>query len=164
MMAHPSIHHILPSQQPTKSGLAWVLSLLQRLHQDLETWKESTRGSRRDFQVARWLKKPPLTTGSPVSHPDHAGSIPRLGRSPGGGNSHHSSFLAWRISRTQEPGGLQSGGSQSEVRRSTWAHAQHARAHAYAGPRPSFPSLFSIFWQGSSASICIAAKGYTLLA
>ena len=38
------------------------------------------------------------------------GSIPRLGRSPGEGNSYHSSILAWRISWTGEPGELQSRG------------------------------------------------------
>ena len=35
------------------------------------------------------------------------GSIPRLGRFPGGGNGNHSSILAWRIPRREEPGGLQ---------------------------------------------------------
>ena len=34
------------------------------------------------------------------------------GRSPGGGNATHSSILAWKISWTEEPGGLQSKGSQ----------------------------------------------------
>ena len=37
-----------------------------------------------------------------------AGSIPGLGSSPGGRKATHSSILAWRISRTEEPGGLQS--------------------------------------------------------
>ena len=41
-----------------------------------------------------------------------AGSIPGLGRSPGGANTTHSSILAWRISWTEEPGGLQSMGLQ----------------------------------------------------
>ena len=40
------------------------------------------------------------------------GPIPRLGRSPGGGVATHSSILAWRISWTEEPGGLQSMVSQ----------------------------------------------------
>ena len=39
------------------------------------------------------------------------GSIPGLGRSPGEGNG-PSSILAWRIPWTEEPGGLQSMGSQ----------------------------------------------------
>ena len=36
--------------------------------------------------------------------------IPGLGRSPGGG--HGNSLLVWRIPWTEEPGGLQSMGSQ----------------------------------------------------
>ena len=52
------------------------------------------------------------------------GLIPGSGRFPGGGNSTllqyslekamapHSSILAWKIPRTEEPGGLQSMGSQ----------------------------------------------------
>ena len=43
-----------------------------------------------------------------------AGLIPGSGRSPGEGNS-YSSILAWRIPRTEEPGGLQSMGSQRVV-------------------------------------------------
>ena len=41
-----------------------------------------------------------------------AGLIPGSGRSPGGGMATHSSILAWKISQTEEPGGLQSLGSQ----------------------------------------------------
>ena len=40
------------------------------------------------------------------------GSIPGLGRSLGEGMATHSSTLAWRIPWTEEPGGLQSMGSQ----------------------------------------------------
>ena len=36
------------------------------------------------------------------------GSIPGLGRSPGGGNGNPLQFLAWKILWTEEPGGLQS--------------------------------------------------------
>ena len=38
--------------------------------------------------------------------------IPGMGRYPGEGNAYHSSILAWRIPRTEEPGGLQSMGLQ----------------------------------------------------
>ena len=41
-----------------------------------------------------------------------AGSIPELGRSPGEGIATHSSILVWTIPWTEEPGGLQSMGSQ----------------------------------------------------
>ena len=40
------------------------------------------------------------------------GSIPGSGRSPGEGNGAHSSILAWRIPRTEEPGELWSKASQ----------------------------------------------------
>ena len=40
------------------------------------------------------------------------GSIPGSGRSPEEGMTIHSSILAWRIPWTEEPGGLQSMGSQ----------------------------------------------------
>ena len=43
------------------------------------------------------------------------GSIPGSGGSPGGGNGTHSSILSWEIPRTEEPGGLQSMGSQSQT-------------------------------------------------
>ena len=40
------------------------------------------------------------------------GSIPGPGRSPGGGNGNPLQYLAWNIPWTEEPGGLQSIGSQ----------------------------------------------------
>ena len=40
------------------------------------------------------------------------GSIPGLGRSPEGGSGNPLRILAWRIPRTEEPGRLQSIGSQ----------------------------------------------------
>ena len=43
------------------------------------------------------------------------GSIPGLGRAPGEGNPAHSSILTWRIPWTEEPGGLQSMGSQRVI-------------------------------------------------
>ena len=44
------------------------------------------------------------------------GSIPGLGRSPGEGVATHLSIVAWRIPWTEEPGGLQSLGLQSQTR------------------------------------------------
>ena len=41
-----------------------------------------------------------------------AGSIPASGRSTGEGRATHSSILVWKIPWTEEPGGLQSIGSQ----------------------------------------------------
>ena len=49
--------------------------------------------------------------------------IPGSGRSPGGGNATHSSILAWRIPWTEEPGELQSKGSQNSwTQLSDWVH------------------------------------------
>ena len=55
-----------------------------------------------------------MVKNSPANMGDKrdAGSIPGLGRYPGGGHGKHSSILAWRIPSTEEPGRLQSIGSQ----------------------------------------------------
>ena len=45
------------------------------------------------------------------------GSISGLGRFPGEGNGNPPSILAQGIPRTEEPGGLQSMGSQMKIRR-----------------------------------------------
>ena len=42
------------------------------------------------------------------------GSILGLERSPGRGHDNHSSILIWRISWTEDPGGLQSKGSHRD--------------------------------------------------
>ena len=55
--------------------------------------------------VAQTVKESVCNTGD-------LGLIPGSGRSPGNGTATHSSILAWRIPWTQEPGGLQSMGSQ----------------------------------------------------
>ena len=54
-------------------------------------------------QVAQWIKKLLVSAGDTGD----LGSIPGLGRSPGGGRGNHSSILTWRIPWTEEPGGLQ---------------------------------------------------------
>ena len=43
-------------------------------------------------------------------------SVPVLGRSPGEGNGNSPSIFAQGIPRTEEPGGLQSMGSQMKIR------------------------------------------------
>ena len=54
------------------------------------------------------VKNPPANAGDTRD----VGSSPWAGRSPGGENGNHSSILAWKIPWTEEPGGLQSMGSQ----------------------------------------------------
>ena len=53
-----------------------------------------------------------------------AGSIPGLGRSPGGGNDKHSSTPAWRISWPEEPGELHTVRGASKELDAT-EHTQH---------------------------------------
>ena len=50
-------------------------------------------------QVALVIKNPPANVGDIRE----VGSVPGLGRSPGGGHATHSSILAWRIPWTEEP-------------------------------------------------------------
>ena len=57
------------------------------------------------FLVAQTVKASVYNGGDP-------GSSPGLGRSPGEGNGIHSSTIAWKIPWTEEPGKLQSMGSQ----------------------------------------------------
>ena len=57
----------------------------------------------RAFQAALVVKNPPANAGD-------MGSIPGLGRYPGGGMAILSCILAWEIPGTAEPGGLQSMG------------------------------------------------------
>ena len=53
-----------------------------------------------------------LPTNANAGDVRDTGLIPGLGRSPGEGNGNPLQFLAWRIPWTEEPGGLQSIGSQ----------------------------------------------------
>ena len=59
-------------------------------------------------QVVLVVKNPPANAGDMRD----MGSVPGLRRSPGEGHGTHSSILAWRIPWTEEPGRLQSIGSQ----------------------------------------------------
>ena len=63
------------------------------------------------LQVALVVKNPPADAGDARD----MRLISWSGRSPEGGNVNHSSILAWRIPWTEEPGGLQSIVSQSQI-------------------------------------------------
>ena len=54
------------------------------------------------------VKNPPANAG----HVRDGASLPGMGRCPGGGPINSWRTLSWRIPRTEEPGGLQSMGSQ----------------------------------------------------
>ena len=57
------------------------------------------------------VKNPPASAGDRRD----TGLISQSGRFPGGGHGNPLSILAWRISWTEEPGELQSIGSQSQT-------------------------------------------------
>ena len=57
------------------------------------------------------VKNPPANEGDSGD----VGSIPGLGRSLEEERATHSSIFAWKIPRTEEPGRLQSMGSQSQA-------------------------------------------------
>ena len=63
--------------------------------------------SYRAAQVALVVKNPPANAGDAKD----AGTIPELGRSPGGGHGHPLQYLAWEIPWSEVPGGLQLLGS-----------------------------------------------------
>ena len=53
-----------------------------------------------------------------------SGLIPRSGRCPGGGNGNSLQYSCLGNSRTEEPGGLQSTGSQSDMTEHTCARTE----------------------------------------
>ena len=80
------------------------------------------------------------------------GLIPGLGRSPGGGNATHSSILAWRISWTEEPGGLQTTGLQRVGHH--WAHTQPpSDCERVAPPQQWTPHLWAFSWEPMAVPI-----------
>ena len=87
--------------------------------------------------LPRWLviKNPPANSGDIRD----TGSIPGLGRSPGG-MATHSSILAWRLPQTEKPGGLQSIGSQRV--RPNWSNL--ACTHTVLFQRPYLPSKYLV--------------------
>ena len=86
-----------------KSNLAENCSRVGKLFWFTEGW-----GTRNTRWYGTEVKNPPADAGDWRD----LGSIPGPGRLPGGGNDNAPSISAWRIPWTEEPGGLQSMGSQ----------------------------------------------------
>ena len=73
----------------------------------MSTYRVSlARGERGDFPGGAVVKNLPANAGD-------AGSIPGLGRSPGGERTTHSSILTWKFPCIENSGRLQSLGLQS---------------------------------------------------
>ena len=64
-----------------------------------------------NFPGGSVVKNLPANAG----HAGDAGSIPRSGRSPGGGSGNSLQYSCWKHPRTEEPGRLQSLVSQSNI-------------------------------------------------
>ena len=85
----------------------------------LQSWTQLS--NRADMHVNSFKRRVLSFTGASLEaqavkksacHVGDLGLIPGLGRSPGEGHSNPLWYLAWRIPRTEEPGGSQSTGSQ----------------------------------------------------
>ena len=96
-----SAHSLLTGITQVDFPLSFQHHLALDAHYSLLNTHLYSRGA---SQVALVVKNPPANTGSLRE--------PGSGRSPGGGLATHSSILFWRIPWAEEPGGLQSIGSQ----------------------------------------------------
>ena len=94
------------------------------------------------------------------------GSIPGLGKSPGGGNGNPTSIHAWKIPRTEEPGGYSPWGLK-ELDTTEHAH-MHAKIPLRASPLIRLTILCFKCWKcsreqnKSQQSLCIRAAPTSL--
>ena len=91
-------------------------------------------------QVALVVKNPSANAGDIRD----AGSIPRWGRSPGGGHGSPLSILAWRIPWTEEPGRLQS--MELQRVRHNWSDLVRIHRHTWC------LSPQSLDWRGQEGA------------
>ena len=82
-------------------------------------------------KMALVVKNLPAKAGDP----GETDLIPGLGRSPGGGHGNPLQDSCWRIPWTEEPGGLQSMGSQSQTR------LKRLSTHTHKAPHSKFSSV-----------------------
>ena len=79
--------------------------------------------------VAHWASQVVLVVKNPPAIQETLGSIPGWGRSPGEGNGNLLQYFAWRVPWTEEPGGLQSMGSQRVGH--NWSDSTHTLAYQW---------------------------------
>ena len=94
-----------------ESGVGISRPVLVCVSDGMSPLKRGTCLIQRTSQVALVVKSPSASAGDAVD----SGSIRGLGRSLEKKATTHSSILAWRIPWTEEPGELQSIGSQSQT-------------------------------------------------
>ena len=110
-------------------GPSWIQKQ-RKAHERLERCKQSS-----NLQVTLVVKNLPTTAGDIRN----TGSIPGVGRSPGGGHGNLSTILACRSPWAEEPGGLQSVGSHRVGHNdSNLAHVAltHLLSASQPSPRP----------------------------
>ena len=106
--------------------LCWPNSHIGRCEEP-QFWKEMYFWQENNFdwgasQVALVVKNPPANAGGTR----YSGVVAVLGRFPGGGYGNPLQYSCWRIPRTEEPGRLQSIGSQGV--RHYWSDLTHTHA------------------------------------
>ena len=113
------VGHVCICLRTIFSFFFWELSICSYLLPPLllHCWSFGLCGFRYSIYI-RWASQVALVVKNlapavkPVQKTRVAGLIPGLGRSPGERNGNHSSIFAWKILWTEEPGELQSVGSQ----------------------------------------------------
>ena len=85
-------------------------------------------------QVVLVVKNPPVNSGDIRD----VGLIPGLGRFPGGDSGNPLQYSAWRVPWTEEPGGLQSTGSQTV--RQDWLELEYTHTHTHTHTHIGLPS------------------------
>ena len=102
----------LPGESHGQKSLAGYSPWGRKESDTTEQLNSNESECNQDFPGGSEVKNLPANAGD-------AGSIPGSGRSPGGGMATHSSIFAWEIPWTEEPGGLQSMGSQKNQTQTT---------------------------------------------
>ena len=87
--------------------------------------------------ICAWASLVALVVENPPANAEGVtdiGSSPGSGRSPGGAHATHSSILAWRMQRTEEPGGGSSplGGKQSDISEATSHKCKYIRFYFFS--------------------------------
>ena len=109
-------------------------------------------------QVVQVVKNLPANTGDIRD----TGSVAELGRSPGEGNGTCSSILAWRISWTEEPGGLQSMGSQrADVTEVTSTHIKQTNSRDVLCSPGNYIQSCAITYDGKNLKKCVCLHTHT---
>ena len=109
-----------------------------------------------DFYFISWVSQVVLVVKNPAAYAGDtrdAGSIPSSGRCPGGGTPTHSHIFDWRIPWTEEPGGLQSGVTQSWIR-----FISYSGGSIYPMRKTDIPT----YKAGKLPALCVCILGHPL--